>query len=159
MPTPDVRVDRASMVVGAAPDVVFAAFTDGGTVARWLPPDSMRGRALAYDFTVGGSYALELTYDDATPGAPGKTTTRSDLSRGRFLVIEPGRRLVQSVVFESDDAAFAGEMRLSWTFRAVDGGTEVTVEATQVPRGISPEDHAAGFSATLANLATFVAGS
>jgi hypothetical protein len=38
----------------------------------------------------------------------------------------------------------------------VEGGTEVWVTAMDVPSGISVEDHHAGMSSTLLNLAEFV---
>jgi hypothetical protein len=47
-------------------------------------------------------------------------------------------------------------MNMTWTFTAVAGGTNVTVRAEDVPAGIRPEDHKAGFKSTLENLAAFV---
>jgi len=40
-----------------------------------------------------------------------------------------------------------------------DGGTLVTITATDDADGISPEDHAAGMASSLDNLATFLRGS
>lgn len=68
----------------------------------------------------------------------------------------PGRRIKQSVEFESSDAAFAGEMMMTWSFDAVPDGTLVTVTAENVPRGISKQDHDAGMQSSLENLARFV---
>jgi Activator of Hsp90 ATPase homolog 1-like protein len=62
---------------------------------------------------------------------------------------------VQLVEFESDDPAFSGEMKMTWTFTAVPEGTEVSILAENVPEGIRPEDHEAGFRSTLDNLAAF----
>jgi uncharacterized protein YndB with AHSA1/START domain len=66
----------------------------------------------------------------------GKTTGRTDVSTGRFLSLAPGKRIVQSVEFESADASFAGEMTMAWSFEALPAGTRVTVTAENVPRGI-----------------------
>ena len=118
---------------------------------QWLPPPGMRGRALEYDFREGGRYEIELVYEDES-GDYGKTTGQSDVSRGKFLTLEPGRRIVQSVQFESDDPAFGGEMRLTWSLEPVDGGTRVTVVAENVPPGISARDHEQGLNASLKNL-------
>jgi uncharacterized protein YndB with AHSA1/START domain len=148
------RIDRASLEIAAAPKTVYAAFADPAQLMRWLPPGDMTGRALAYDFRVGGHYRLELTY--AAPTATGKTTRHSDITTGRFLALEPGRRIVQSVEFESTDAAFAGEMRITWTFEPTAAGTLVTVTAENPPPGISPADHDTGLRESLANLARFV---
>ena len=78
---------------------------------------------------------MVLTYADAS-GAPGKSTAGSDIVEARFVDIVPGERVVQAVDFVSDDLAYAG--------------TE------DVPDGISAEDHAAGLSSSLANLAAYV---
>ncbi|HYJ29678.1 MAG TPA: SRPBCC domain-containing protein, partial [Allosphingosinicella sp.] len=86
----------------------------------------------------------------------GKTTAKSDISAGRFLALERGRRVVQSVAFESEDPAFAGEMIMTWSLDPASGGTNVTVTAENVPAGISAEDHAAGLASSLDNLARFL---
>lgn len=151
------RVDTASAVVPAAPATVYAAFSDAAALMTWLPPGGMMGRALEYDFRAGGAYTIELTYDEATPEEMGKTSSRRDVSRGHFLELEPGVRLVQSVVFESEDPAFAGEMTMTWTFEPVAAGTLVTVTATNVPPGITAEDHAEGLAGSLENLRRYLA--
>jgi hypothetical protein len=63
-------------------------------------------------------------------------------------------RIEQAVVFDSEDPAFAGTM-ITWTFKAIPEGTEVTVRCENVPEGIRPEDHAKGLGSTLENLAAF----
>lgn len=122
----------------------------------WLPPGGMTGRALEYDFREGGRYRIELTYTGDEHGDAGKTTGRTDVTSGRFLTLEPGKRIVQSVEFESADEAFAGEMTMNWTFETVPEGAHVTVTAKNVPPGITQEDHDAGLRASLENLARFL---
>lgn len=73
--------------------------------------------------------------------------------------IVPGDRVVQAVDFASDDPAFAGTMTMTWAVTAVDGGTRVDITATDVPDGITAEDHAEGIDASLANLAAHLAPS
>lgn len=150
------RRDSASIIVAADPGVVYRAFTEAESLMAWLPPGRMTGRALEYDFRPGGRYRIELTYEDAAPSGAGKTTTRTDVSAGTFVSLEPGKRVVYTVEFESTDAAFAGEMLMSWSFDGVPEGTRVTITADDVPPGISKADHDAGFRATLKNLARFV---
>jgi hypothetical protein len=60
------------------------------------------------------------------------------------------------VDFVSDDPAFAGTMTMTWAVRAVDGGTRVEITADDVPDGISADDHAAGLTSSLDNLARYV---
>jgi uncharacterized protein YndB with AHSA1/START domain len=116
----------------------------------------MTGSALEYDFREGGRYRIALRYDEAAPADAGKTEGRTDVSAGRFLALEPGRRIVQSVEFQSTDAAFAGEMVMTWSFEPTAAGTKVTITAENVPAGISQADHNEGLRSSLENLARFV---
>lgn len=152
------RVDTAIRTIAATPDAVYDAFTDPAALMAWLPPQGMTGRALTFEPEEGGRFRIELVYDDpaAAPGGAGKSGARSDISSGRFERLEPGRRIVQSIRFESDDPAFAGTMIMTWDFAPVAEGTAVSVSATQVPPGIAPEDHRAGLESSLANLARLV---
>ena len=147
------RTDAASRIVAASPEAVYRAFSTAESLMAWLPPGGMSGRALEYDFREGGRYRIELTYDAAARPGAGKTTARSDVSTGRFLTLQPARRIVQTVEFESNDSAFAGQMRMTWSFAAVPEGTRVTITAENVPPGISKADHDEGLRASLENLA------
>jgi uncharacterized protein YndB with AHSA1/START domain len=150
------RVDTASVVVAAKADDVYRAFSDPQTLVAWLPPEGMTGRVLDYDFREGGGYRIELTYAGDVPPGVAKTTGQTDVSAGRFLALDPGKRIVQSVEFESSDVSFAGEMTMTWSFEALPAGTRVTVSAENVPRGITKTDHEAGLRESLQNLARFV---
>jgi uncharacterized protein YndB with AHSA1/START domain len=147
------RTDRASIEVAATPAAVYAAFADSADLISWLPPGTMTGRVLEYEFRSGGRYRIELTH---AAGGAGKTTARTDVSTGRFLALEPGRRIVQSVEFDSTDPSVAGEMMMTWSFEPIAAGTRITITAEHVPPGISQADHDAGLRASLQNLARFV---
>lgn len=149
------RVDRASRVVAAPRPVVWQAFAEAGLLARWLPPEGMTCRVEVFEPRTGGAYRLVLSY---LGGGAGKTTSDSDVTEGRFVGVTPPVRIVQTVRFRSSDPAFAGEMRVAWTLSDAPEGTRVAVEASDVPPGISPEDHAAGLDSSLANLARLVEG-
>lgn len=86
----------------------------------------------------------------------GKTTDKADVFDGRFVELIPNRRIVEQVEFNSADPRFAGVMTITTTLSPVADGTEVSVAATDVPPGISPEDHRMGMESSLANLAAFV---
>jgi uncharacterized protein YndB with AHSA1/START domain len=147
------RTDKASRVVAAPPERVYAAFVDPAALLAWLPPGGMTGRFDRFDARPGGSYRLTLTYPDA--GA-GKTTADSDVVEARFVDVVPNVRVVQAVDFVSDDPAFAGTMIMTWAVAATETGTRVEIRADDVPDGISAEDHAAGLASSLANLAAYV---
>lgn len=150
------RTDTATRFIPAPAAAVYRAFVDPEQLMAWLPPRGMSGRILLFEPRQGGRYRIELTADDE-PGYSGKTSERTDIASGRFLLLEPGRRIVQTVEFESADPAFAGRMVMTWSLDAEPGGTRVTVGAADVPAGISAEDHEAGLASSLDNLARFVA--
>ena len=141
--------------MAAPPGRVWAALVDPEALLVWLPPAGMTGRFERFDARPGGSYRLVLTYCDAS-GAPGKATAESDIVEARFVDIVPGERVVQAVDFVSDDPAYAGTMTMTWEVTAVDAGTRVDIVAEDVPDGISAEDHAAGLTSSLTNLAAYV---
>jgi uncharacterized protein YndB with AHSA1/START domain len=149
------RTDRASRVIAAPPERVYAALVDPDALIAWLPPEGMSGRFERFDARPGGSYRMVLTYADAS-GAPGKATADSDIIEGCFLDVVPGARVVQAVDFVSDDPAYAGTMTMTWEVTAVDSGTRIEIRADDVPDGIAAEDHAAGLASSLANLAGYL---
>jgi uncharacterized protein YndB with AHSA1/START domain len=151
------RTDRASRVIAAPPEPVFAAFVDADALGAWLPPAGMTARFERFDPRPGGAYRLVLTYDNGA-GAPGKAGADTDIVEARFVDVVPGVRVVQEVDFVSDAPAFAGTMTMTWEVSAVDGGTRVDITADDVPDGISAEDHAVGLASSLANLARYVEG-
>lgn len=149
------RVDKASRVIAASPDRVYAALVDPEALARWLPPQGMSGRFERFEPRQGGSYRMILTYADAST-ASGKATADSDIVEGRFVELVPGVRVVQAADFVSDDPAYAGTMTMTWEIAALDAGTRIEIRAEDVPPGISVEDHAAGLASSLANLAAYL---
>ena len=149
------RTDRGSRVMAAPPGRVWAALVDPEALLVWLPPAGMTARFERFDARPGGSYRMVLTYSDAS-GARGKATADSDVVEARFVDIVPGERVIQAVDFFSDDPAYAGTMTMTWEVTAADAGTRVDIVAEDVPDGISAEDHAAGLSSSLANLADYV---
>jgi uncharacterized protein YndB with AHSA1/START domain len=54
------RLDRAVADVAAAPDDVFAAFTDPEALASWLPPAGMQGELSDARLQDGGGFTMTL---------------------------------------------------------------------------------------------------
>ena len=146
------RTDAVSRVIAAPPDRVYDALVTECELAAWLAPEGMTARFEHFDPRPGGTYRLVLTYDEAGDGR-GKATDDSDIVEARFVGLVPGVRVVQEVDFESDDAAFAGTMTMTWELSAADSGTVVAIAAVGVPDGITAHDHEVGMSSSLANLA------
>jgi uncharacterized protein YndB with AHSA1/START domain len=151
------RTDTASRLMSASPGQIYSAFAEPGAIERWLPPRGMVGTMLHFDFREGGSYRMRLKYTEPNQGT-GKTSPDSDEVKVRLTRLNAGRLIEQKIVFESDDPAFSGVMRMIWTFQSERDGTLVTVRAENVPSGIRPEDHEIGMKSSLENLAAFVEG-
>jgi uncharacterized protein YndB with AHSA1/START domain len=152
------RTDTATRLIQASPEALYRAFIDPEALIAWLPPAGMSGRILLFEPCAGGRYTIELTREGQGHAASGKTTERTDIVSGRFLELDPGGRIVQTAEFDSADPAFAGTMVMTWSLEPRPEGTRVTVAATDVPPGISADDHEAGLASSLANLARFVEG-
>jgi uncharacterized protein YndB with AHSA1/START domain len=149
------RRDTASRCIAAPVERVFAALIDADSLSAWLPPTGMSGRFERFDARPGGSFRLVLTYDDSSTSR-GKAGADTDIVEARFIEITSGKRIVYAVDFVSDDPRFAGTMSMTWEVSAVAGGTRVDFRADNVPSGISADDHAAGMSSSLANLARYL---
>jgi uncharacterized protein YndB with AHSA1/START domain len=152
------RIDSESRLIRANAAAIYNAYINPADLVRWLPPKGMNGRIDIFDPHPGGEYRIVLTYDPGAQSSQGKTTEDADVVHGRFLELVPNQKIVQSVQFDSDDPRFAGEMVMTWLLTPAPEGTTVQITAENVPVGISPADHAAGITATLANLAAFVEG-
>jgi uncharacterized protein YndB with AHSA1/START domain len=148
------RTDTASRFIRASPERIYRALASAEAWISWLPPQGMEARIHEFDFRTGGSYHMELIYAQPDHIA-GKTSAHSDVVRGRFVELVPEKRVVQMVEFDSDNSAFAGAMKMTWSLTPVSGGTEVTIRCENVPEGIRQEDHDQGLRSTLANLASF----
>ncbi len=149
------RVDAAARIIAASPAALYRAHMDPQALSTWLPPEGMQGSIEHFEPHVGGSYRMVLTYQQPGSGVQGKTTEHSDVVSGRFVELVPDRLIAQVVEFDSDDPAFAGEMKITWTFTVVAKGTHVMVRCENVPPGIRAEDHQAGLASSLQNLARY----
>jgi uncharacterized protein YndB with AHSA1/START domain len=148
------RTDRAELFITAPREQIYSAMLDPAALEAWLPPDNMRGRVLWFDARPGGGFRMELTYLD---GSRGKSSAHSDITEVTFVELLAGERVLQQVMFDSDEPAFAGTMTMTWTLFEAPDGTVVQIRADDVPPGVSPSDHAIGLAASLNNLSAYVA--
>lgn len=151
------RIDTTSRLIHALPSEVYAAFATQQALETWLPPDEMEGQVAAFEFREGGGYRMRLTYTVAEHTV-GKTSEHSDEVGVRFTKLVPNERIEQAVIFASEKEDFAGEMQMTWVFERRPNGTHVTISCTNVPEGILSEEHEAGLTSSLRNLAVFVEG-
>jgi uncharacterized protein YndB with AHSA1/START domain len=96
---------------------------------------------------------MSLTYQDQAHRVSGKTSEDTDTFQGRFVELVPNERIVEAVVFESPDPAFAGEMKMIVNLADADGGTEVTIICEDIPAGVKLEDNEQGCKESLQKLA------
>jgi uncharacterized protein YndB with AHSA1/START domain len=144
---------RASRIIKAPPEELYAAFMDPTALVAWLPPAQMTGQIQAFDARVGGGYRMSLFYPPTERSFRGKTSEREDRVNVRFVELVPARRIVQSVNFDSTNPAFFGEMTMVITFGQASGGTEVIISCTNLPPGLRAEDNEAGSRLSLEQLA------
>ena len=150
MPAP---TTRASRLIPAAPDAVWDALMDPKALVEWLPPGDMTGQMHAFDGRVGGGFEMSLFYPDDDAEARGKTDAREDRSRVRFAAVEPGRRVVWAVLFDTDDRSLQAEMTITITLTPAEGGTRVTMLSENLPPGLRPADNKEGSKESLKKLA------
>ncbi|WP_017606120.1 SRPBCC domain-containing protein [Nocardiopsis alkaliphila] len=141
------RVDIGERTIMADRATTYRALTTPESLLEWLPPEGMTGRF--EHFSLEG-YQLVLTYGEA---GHGKSSEDTDVVKAEFTELVPEQRVVQRIVFESDDPTFAGVMTMRWSLSDAPEGTLVTIRAEDVPPGISQSDHEAGLASSLANLA------
>jgi uncharacterized protein YndB with AHSA1/START domain len=147
------RIDTASRLIKAPPSKIYKALTTQSDLMQWKAPEGMRIEIFHYNFRVDGTYRLALIYNDRK--AKGKTGNNSDIVKGKFIELETDHKIVEAITFDSPDPKFTGEMILTTELVSEKGATKVTFSATNVPTGITPEDHAAGMNSSLENLAKF----
>lgn len=150
------RTDTVTALIDASPHAVYQALCDPWALITWLPPSGMTGFMQHFDLRPGGRFKMTLTYDDPALAASGKAGGNSDVIDAEFGELVPDERMEWLVEFESDDEAFGGTMRMTWSLRGTDSGTEVTVVASDVPPGIGQDDHEAGMRSSLEHLAEFL---
>jgi uncharacterized protein YndB with AHSA1/START domain len=144
---------RASRVIRAGAEELYAAFLDPEALVDWLPPAEMTGEIHQFDARVGGGYRMSLFYAPGERAFRGKTADREDMVDVRFVQLAPPRRIVEAINFVTTDPAFSGEMTLTATFEAVSGGTEVMLVFENLPPGLRAEDNEAGSRLSLEQLA------
>ena len=145
-----------SRVIQASPQLLYEAFTSPLALESWLAPGDMTGKVHHFELSEGGSYEMSLFYPESEQGALGKTTGREDRFMARFLTLEPGKKIVEAIRFDSPDAHFQGEMIMEVLFEPVNEGTRITMIFKNVPAGIRPEDNEKGTELSLQKLEKYV---
>ncbi|MDC0720507.1 SRPBCC domain-containing protein [Nannocystis bainbridge] len=134
---------------------VYRALLDADAVARWRVPPGMTSRVHSFEPREGGAFRVSLTYD--AEGQAGKTSAHTDTYHGRFVELVPGRKIVESLEFETTDPSLQGTMTITTTLTdAGDGGTDLRATHADLPPGVAPADNATGWRESMARLAALV---
>ena len=100
--------------------------------------------------------ALHYPAGSGEAGKSGDGSDGSDGSHARFVELEPYTRIIQAIEFESDDADYSGEMRMTVDLVEARPGTRLTIDFDNIPPGIALEDNRRGTEMSLEKLAVLV---
>ncbi|AHG01740.1 hypothetical protein HALLA_00180 (plasmid) [Halostagnicola larsenii XH-48] len=118
---------------------VWRAFTDSDELEQWFVPEGMTASVRANELEAGGEMSIHWTDGE-----------RRIENEGHYVDVVEEERLV------SGEETDAGDLRLTYEFRDVDGGTEVVI--TQEFPGSVPDGAAAGWANMLDRLAEVLEG-
>jgi uncharacterized protein YndB with AHSA1/START domain len=147
---------QSSRLINASPELLYQAFTDPHALETWMAPGEMTGKVHAFDLRVGGSYTMSLYYPSGDQGAKGKSAANEDRYTARFITLQPNKKIVEGIRFDSSGPGFVGEMIMEARFEPEGRGTRVTMVFTNVPLGIKPEDNEKGTELSLEKLEHYV---
>jgi len=147
---------RNSRLIEASPQILYEAFTNPKALETWLAPGDMTGKIHRFDLREAGSYEMSLFYPESDQEARGKTTGKEDRYVARFVELQPGKKIVEAIRFDSPDAHFQGEMIMEVLFEPVNEDTRITMIFKNVPAGIRPEDNEKGTELSLQKLEKYV---
>lgn len=150
----ETRTDTTSRLIRATAPKIWDALTRQSALRQWKAPTGMHLEIFHYNARVDGTYRVALRYENAS--TKGKSGENADIVNGRFLEMEPNKKIVEAVRFESDDPAFGGQMIVTTDLAQEKGGTRVTFTAENVPPAISQEEHIKGMGSSLELLDAFV---
>ena len=150
------RVDTATRMIRASAAELYDAMLHPDALEFWLVPDGIQARVVAFSPRPGGHYRLQMEAGCERDEA--EIWSSAEHMEARYLDMVPGKCIIQTADFATDDPRFQGTMRLSWLLSAVADGKKVTIRAENAPDGLSAESHEAEMTASLEKLDHYVTG-
>ena len=129
---------EVSVFIAAAPETVFPYFTDPGRYTQWM------GSAAQLEPMPGGRYRVSLR--DGVQAS------------GRFVEIDPPRRVVFTWGWTHDHAVAPGSTRVEVTLVEEEGGTRVVLRHHGLPDDEQHVHHRKGWELYLDRLSVRVHG-
>ena len=139
------RTIRLHRVLRCPPAKVYRAFTEGGAMAKWLPPYGFTCTVHHFDAKVGGTFRMSFHNFGSGNGHS---------FGGEYLELVPNERL--RYVDKFDDPNLPGVMEVTVSLKPVICGTELSVSQAGIPEMIPLEMCYLGWQESLAQLATLV---
>jgi uncharacterized protein YndB with AHSA1/START domain len=124
--------------LGAPPDEVFLYLTDAERYVRW------QGVKAELDPRPGGVFRVWMDADT--------------VAAGRFVEVEPARRVVFTWGWEGDDSIPPGSTTVELTLEADGDGTILSLRHTGLPHGAAAAMHEEGWRLFTERLAKTVRG-
>lgn len=150
------RRTENSKVVRAPKQKIYSAFTEPKALETWLVPGEMTGKVHSFDLSVDGGYEMSLFYPESDKESKGKTQEKEDRYKAKFLELKPFEKIVQTIVFDTEDSTMKGEMKMSVYLESIGNATKVTIAFDNIPIGIGLKDNEDGTKSSLEKLAEFV---
>jgi len=136
---------RLHRVIPAKADKIYRAFVEADALAKWLPPNGFTCTVHHLEAKIGGTFKMSFR---------NFTTGHSHSFGGKYLELEPGKRLRYTDAF--DDPNLPGELVVTVELKPVAVGTELNVVQENIPDAIPPEACYLGWQESLRNLARLV---
>ncbi|OOG77674.1 SRPBCC domain-containing protein [Algoriphagus sp. A40] len=150
------RKTKNSKVIKTTKEKLYSAFTQSKALETWLVPGEMTGKVHSLDLSVGGGYEMSLFYPESDKESKGKTQEKEDRYIAKFLELKPFEKIVQTIIFDTEDSNMKGEMKMSVYLESIGNATKVTIAFDNIPIGIGLKDNEDGTKSSLEKLTEFV---
>ena len=144
--TSDGRVLRIERFFAAAPEQVFAAWTDPGKLAAWWGPEGMTTPRCEMDVRPGGAWQTTMRNES------GDDYTVS----GIYRTVDPPKHLVFTWAWHNDGVRDGHETEVSVELEPVDDGTRLVLFQQTFSEQAHRDNHLGGWTSSLNDLARFV---
>jgi uncharacterized protein YndB with AHSA1/START domain len=135
-------------LIPAAPERVFAAWTDPAQIMQWWGPQGVACPHAEMDLRVGGRYRIANALPDG----------RVVWIAGELTEVTPPSRLAYTWGMESDGVASPETSHVTVTFTAEGTGTRVRIVHERLGDEAVRKEHAMGWEGCLDGLVAHVAG-
>jgi uncharacterized protein YndB with AHSA1/START domain len=132
--------------IKAAPDRVYAAWSDPVQLKEWWGPEGVRTRSLVADVRVGGKFRWDLTSPQG-----------EEMSAfGEYRELIPGEKIVFTWKWDDDENWTTHNSIVTVELFDRDGGTDLFFKHEQLPSEESRDRHNEGWNSILDRLEKFL---